>query len=277
MDSILRSPRVRRCIEWSARLRGMRVISRPARDESGAVLILALIFVFVTSLIVLGITEWSGNDLKNTANFSNQRSALYAANGATQTAMAIVGATPATVTTAALTNGQSYSSLSVTALPTAVPAGTTVVIGTIPTTHTQSLTVSTAAQTGATVIHVSQFTASASEPAGTLVDPGICPGGGPTTIGSSVSMTVWCNTVLFPQLTPPDPSITREVTFSACPSTVTQSACMSPNGAYVRSVVDFGDYNTSNQLQCTALPPANSSSCATGVTVRSWVVFPGQN
>ena len=274
----MRSAQPRRRIPGGARTRGVRVIGRTAHDESGAVLILALVFVFVVSLIVLGITEWAGNDLRNTANFAAERSASYATGGATQTAISTVGATPPTETTSALVSSQSYSSLSVTALPVGIPAGTTVVIGTIPTTVTQSLTVSSAAQPGATVINVSPFMASAAQPAGTLVNVGVCPGGGPMTIGNSVPVTAWCSTVLFPQLTPPNPSITREVTFSACPSAVSQSTCMSvvnPNGAYVRAVVDYGDYNTSNQLQCTALPPVSSTSCGTGVILRSWVVNGG--
>lgn len=264
---------MRECVRIGVRGNGLRLIRRRVQDESGAVLILALVFVFVVSFIVLGITEWEGNDLKNSANFATERSALYGAGGATQTAMSTVGATPPTLTTSSLTNGQSYSSLSVTALPVggAIPAGTALVIGTIPTTATQTLTVSSNAQPGDTVIHVSPFTASPGQPAGTLVNVGLCPGGGPMTIGSSVSVTVWCSTLLFPQLTPPNPSITREVTFSACPSTVSQSSCMGANGAYVRSVIDFSDYNTSNQFQCSALAPT-SSSCGTGVTIRSWAV-----
>jgi hypothetical protein len=164
--------------------------------------------------------------------------------------------------------------LNVTSLPVAIPSGTTITVGTVPTTPTQSLTVSSAAQIGDAVIHVAGFTASANQPAGTLVNLGICPGGDSLTSGTSGSITVWCSFVLFPQLTPPDPSITREVTFSACPSptaqqsvAAVQAACMS--GPYVGAVVDYGDYNTSNQLQCS---PSNSSSCGTGVTIRSWAV-----
>jgi hypothetical protein len=234
-------------------------------DEHGAVLLLALLFVFVVSLVVAAVTSWEGNDLKNAATFASERGALYGAGGATQTAIAIVAATPPTETTSQLTSGTSYSSLNVTALPEAIPSGTTIVIGTIPTTTTQSLTVSSAASAGATVINVSPFIASATQPGGTLVNLGLCPG------GSGGTITVWCSTVLFPQLTPPDPSITREVTFSACPSTESQSNCMM--NPYLNAVVDYDDYNTSNQLQCTALPPsATSASCGTGITLRIWAV-----
>lgn len=57
------------------------------RDESGAVLILALVFLVAVSLIVLALLGWVGNDLTNTVNFQNSRSAEYAANSATQVAI----------------------------------------------------------------------------------------------------------------------------------------------------------------------------------------------
>jgi hypothetical protein len=208
------------------------------------------------------MTEWVGNDLKNTATFATERSALYDAGGSTQTAVSIVGLTPPTETTTPVILGLPITTLNVTALPVKIPSGTTITIGTIPTTPTQALIVSSDAQIGDTVIHVSSALSSANQPAGTLVNTGVCPG------NASSSMTVWCSTVLFPQLTPPDPTITREVTFSACPSSVTQAACIS--GPYVAAIIDYADRNTSGQLQCT--PPSNNSSCGTSVTVRSWAV-----
>jgi hypothetical protein len=57
------------------------------RDENGAVLLLALIFMVVTALIVTGLAAWSGNDIKNIGNIKSGRSALYAADGAVQTAI----------------------------------------------------------------------------------------------------------------------------------------------------------------------------------------------
>jgi hypothetical protein len=57
------------------------------RDESGAVLVLALVFMVVTALVVTGLAAWSGNDIKNIGNIKSGRSALYAADGAVQTAI----------------------------------------------------------------------------------------------------------------------------------------------------------------------------------------------
>lgn len=57
-----------------------------AHGESGAVLVLALVFMVAIALIVTGLTAWAGNDIKNIGNLKTSRSALYAAGGAVQTA-----------------------------------------------------------------------------------------------------------------------------------------------------------------------------------------------
>lgn len=67
--------------------RGLRARRRPrVLDESGAVLVLALVFMVVAALLVTGLTAWSGNDIKNIGNFKTTRSAVYAAGGAIQIA-----------------------------------------------------------------------------------------------------------------------------------------------------------------------------------------------
>ena len=248
-----------------------RSVAKP-RNDVGAVLVLALVFAFVSSLIVLGIVEWSGNDLKNTANFEVDRTALYGAGGATQNAIATTATTPPTTLKTALTAGETgITSIAVTALPTALSAGDVIAIGTTPTTQVQTaITVAAGgASAGSKTISVLSFTSSFDQPIGTLVNLGICPGGDIT--GSNVS--VWCNLVWFPQLSPPNPSVTREVTVSACLSTVSQSTCQG-NSSYIKAIAYFDDYNTSNEDRCTS--PDNASSCGTGVTIQNWVVRSGQ-
>src|SRR5271167_2923032 len=51
-------------------------------DESGAVLILALVFLVAVSLIVIGLLGWVGTSLTATASFSNERSVETAATSA---------------------------------------------------------------------------------------------------------------------------------------------------------------------------------------------------
>ena len=70
------------------------VPSRMSRDESGAVLILALIFLLVIGLIVGGLASWTANNLKNSLNFQQARSAQYALSSATQVAISNIRYTP---------------------------------------------------------------------------------------------------------------------------------------------------------------------------------------
>jgi hypothetical protein len=57
------------------------------RGEDGATLILALIFVIVSSLILLSLVTLTGNDLLNSGNLRDARAVTYAADGATDAAI----------------------------------------------------------------------------------------------------------------------------------------------------------------------------------------------
>ena len=61
--------------------------SRVARDERGSSLILALVFLIVSSLIVLSLANFAKNDLINTAQFSSAQSLESAANSAAELAV----------------------------------------------------------------------------------------------------------------------------------------------------------------------------------------------
>jgi len=61
-----------------------------SRDDAGAVLILALVFIIVIAVVVLALVNLSGNDLLNTSNLKKQRSLEYAADGATTAAVQAV-------------------------------------------------------------------------------------------------------------------------------------------------------------------------------------------
>jgi len=79
--------RLRRCA--ARRLRshsGPTVAPRP-RDESGATLVLALLFLVVIGLIVGGLASWTSNDLSNSLRFQQDRSAQYALSSTTQVAI----------------------------------------------------------------------------------------------------------------------------------------------------------------------------------------------
>jgi hypothetical protein len=78
--------------------RGMRALSQRARgpetvggtrqqDESGAVLVLALVFLVAVSLIVTGLLTFVGTSLKSTGAFSSERNLEYAATDAVNLAI----------------------------------------------------------------------------------------------------------------------------------------------------------------------------------------------
>ena len=56
-------------------------------DESGAVLILAMVFMLAVGMAILSLLGLSGNDLVNTSHFNTVRSDSYAAGGATEVAI----------------------------------------------------------------------------------------------------------------------------------------------------------------------------------------------
>ncbi len=60
------------------------------RGEDGAVLVLALVFMIVIALVLVGIVTLSGNDLRNTTNLLNQQSVEYRSSGAMDIAIQTV-------------------------------------------------------------------------------------------------------------------------------------------------------------------------------------------
>lgn len=57
------------------------------RGESGALLVLALIFALVIAFLLLAVVNLSGSNLLNTANLQTERSLEYAADGAVDAAI----------------------------------------------------------------------------------------------------------------------------------------------------------------------------------------------
>ncbi|HEY5025182.1 MAG TPA: hypothetical protein VII76_09415 [Acidimicrobiales bacterium] len=58
--------------------------------EDGAVLVLALVFMIVIALVLLGVVTLSGNDLLNTSHLLDQQSLEYRSSGAMQVAIQTV-------------------------------------------------------------------------------------------------------------------------------------------------------------------------------------------
>jgi hypothetical protein len=61
--------------------------SESTRDEEGAVLLLALLFVLVISLTLIALANLAGNDLLNTSHLKSLRSLEYAADGGVESAV----------------------------------------------------------------------------------------------------------------------------------------------------------------------------------------------
>lgn len=62
-------------------------LSQSARDESGAILMMALAYIIAVSLIVLALASWASNDLTNTSTFSNTSNLRTAVTSATNAAI----------------------------------------------------------------------------------------------------------------------------------------------------------------------------------------------
>ncbi|HEV3266833.1 MAG TPA: hypothetical protein VGZ68_00345 [Acidimicrobiales bacterium] len=65
-----------------------------ARDESGAVLILALVYLVSIALVVTALASWASNNLNNTTNFNAANELHYALSSATNTAIQTIRYAP---------------------------------------------------------------------------------------------------------------------------------------------------------------------------------------
>ncbi len=70
--------------------RGSSRFATRVEDDSGAVLILALVFIIAIALIMLSLLSLTGNDIINASNLQSERSLDYAADGATTASMQAV-------------------------------------------------------------------------------------------------------------------------------------------------------------------------------------------
>ncbi len=67
---------------------------RRRRDERGASLILALVFIVAVSLIVIPLADWAASSLNNTGTFQNVRTLDYALSSTVDTAIQAIRNTP---------------------------------------------------------------------------------------------------------------------------------------------------------------------------------------
>ena len=261
-----------------ARVRAARR-SRP-RDERGAALILALVFLVVAALSLTALLTFAGTGLLDTAGFTSQRGLQYGANGAVEIAIQRVryqsdayttlknclGAT--TTSSVQLTEYQQTAQYRVYCKGESVPS----------TIGSRTATVS-----GKVVTTSSLFAASSTS----FVGWGFAVGHG-ASVSSVVAETVSQHTVTLAQTVTsatlalvPKYGIElfapyqRLVTFYACRSmtcsvvTTSTVTLMTPNSVLVTAVVGFGDLKATGKDSCT---PADATSCGESFVVTQWTV-----
>ena len=67
---------------------------RANRDESGAILILALVYIIVIGVVVAALTTWASGDLNNTGNFTSARNLDYSLSSAMEIGINNIRYTP---------------------------------------------------------------------------------------------------------------------------------------------------------------------------------------
>jgi IPT/TIG domain len=187
----------------TARLHPATAAARDRGDESGSVLVLALIFLVVVSVIVVSLLSWLGTSLTATANIGQQRSLEAAATNAVNLAIQNTRTT--------------FASQLVNSTPTYCWYNS----------------------------------------GGTGQQPQADP-------SSNVDVDVWCS--MFWQ---PSSTNTRQITYSACLSTVSAAQC----GAtpLIQAVVTFDDYTTPVVAPAPTPVPCNVTGlCGQGMTLNSW-------
>ena len=69
------------------RSHGNRLLRRAVGDESGSVLLIALVMIFVVAILAMAVFQYTGTSLKATKAVADDRQSLYAADGAVDTAI----------------------------------------------------------------------------------------------------------------------------------------------------------------------------------------------
>ena len=207
--------------------------ARRPRDESGAVLVLALIFMVAVGLIVGGLASWTSNDLKNALNFQSARNAQYALSSTSQVAIQNIRYTPLL---GGVDGGDGGATLNAS-----------------PPSYCWAPTPFTAPPAGDS--YVSELTVQNYQVAvwcSTVWNP--------TSASTRVVTVSACLTSVIS--TPSNPG-----SLSAVQSAAT--ACAAQPG--LQTTVTFDDYSASNPTPHTnaCSPPPSSEACGTGMTVNS--------
>ncbi len=249
-----------------------------ARDDSGAALILALVFLIVAALTLTALVTFAGTGLLDTAGFTSQRSLQYGANGAVEIAIQRVRYQPTSYpslenclgTTATTTTSVRLNEYQRTARYRVYCRGTLVSL-----TPTFS---STARVSGSTVTTTRLFTTSHPSFVGygfSVVGTGTVTSiVGETTSGHTAQLkaSVQSGTNEKIELLAP---YQRLVTFYACRATTCRVVTthtveqMTPASVLVKAVVGFGDLASTGTYACST---ASTTTCGESMIVTQWTV-----
>lgn len=207
-------------------------IQAPEPDERGAVLLLALAFIVVVSVVVAALALWATSDVNNSTIFYSASAQNYAANAATQAAVEAIGATPEPSSPTSAYNATTNQN------------GTPLIGDNYP--SSPGVCWGTSTSSSVTI-------------PGSQIGPG-------SQTGPAITMSVWCSTI--ENLTNiPGTTNTRVVTIYTCLSTVA-TAALCEASPLVKAVVGFDDYpGPKLTTQCS---PA-TQTCGQSATVISWV------
>lgn len=264
-----------------------------ARDDAGAVLILALVFLVVAALALVGLVMFSGGALVNTSNLKKQRGLEYAADSATEIAIQKVrystDAFDNPTGTPVLQNclGQTSVAFSATGFPTTPTQHPTTAgvfkiavdcqgTGTIylqsPLAHT--VTVSTGSKTITTVTRFGtaahNFTgyevvdASTAFPATTFVLSQDVSTGTVTLTKAATASVENDKVLLFP-------SVERKITLFACswPGSSSPPPCNSTN-YIVHATVWINDVSSTPTIEWLC-GTTSTATCGSSMVLRTWV------
>ena len=255
---------------------------RAEADDTGASLILALIFLIVAALTLTALVSFAGTGLLDTAGFTSQRGLQYGADGAVEIAIQHVRYQAAAYTTlanclgsaATTTSAVQLSEFQVTAQYRVYCDGVT-----YPDVPTFS---KTATVTGTTVTTSRLFTVTHTS----WVGYGLSVVGTSTsTISTVVSETTAAHTVQVTPAVQMGPSSTIEllapyqrlVTFYACrvatctvlTTHTVRTMTPTPKKLLVKAVVGFGDLASTGTDECNT---STTTSCGESYVVTGWTV-----
>ena len=252
---------------------------RAGADETGAALILALIFLIVAALTLTALVSFAGTGLLNAAGFSSQRGLQYGAEGAVEIAVQHVRSEAGTYKTLANCLGPT-ATMSVQLTEFQLTARYRVYCQgvTYPTAPVSSSTATVSLKTVTT--HV-LFTIDYTSFVGygfSIANSG--------TVTSVVGETTSANTITLQTAAVTSGIKTIElfapyqrlVTFYACRATGTTTcesqveqpyASGNPHGDLVKAVVGFGDLTSTGKDECNATV---TTSCGTSYVVTQWTV-----